>query len=493
MELEQIKKLIDKVTSSKKRKKFVKRAIKARRYYRCKNDILEKKRGHDPTKPFQKTNHKIPSNFYRLLVIQKMSYLFGVAPVFDVGHPETNKKIQDILGDKFKNVCKELCKNASNDSKAWLQYWVDEEGFFHYGVIDTLDVYDIWGGRANNELLAVLVINRGWIDEEGNEWDSYEYWDKENCYAFRSESGASIDEIEEDYQFWVLNANTGSYSESYVYNHGFGEVPFLCFRNNSDELNDLTGIKQAIDSYDESRSGLQDDIADCEEVIFVLSGYGDQDPHEFWQKVSENRLIKLVNDPLDAQAGAKSSAELLAIEPPINATVTNLELQRKAIFEQGMGVDPTPDNYGNTSGEALKHMYNLLMLKAASMRNEFEIPLSKLVKAICRHIGFALNEQDTIEQTWTPTMISNETETITNIKNSIGLLSTETLLRNHPYVDDVEYEKELIEAEKEKDSLDMANQAIDTYVQRLNQLQAGQNEENKAEDENIAEEDVNGN
>lgn len=462
MELERIKELISAKTRS--RRKFIKRARTARRYYRCENDIKrKKKRGGDPRRPFQTANHKIASNFYRLLVIQKVSYLFGNEVLFDVGHEETNAAIKEILGTQFANKCRELATNASNDTKAWMQYWIDDDNEFHYAVLDSLTVYDGWGGRGNNKLLYVLVVNNNWIDENGDQWDTYEYWDSQCCYAFKKRSDAEIDELEYDYQFLNYDTDSDSAEESYILYHDYGEVPFICFKNNRDELNDLAGLKDAIDSYDESRSGLADDIADCEEVIFVLSGYGDQDPKEFWDKVSENRLIKLVNDPLIDEGQKSSNVELLAIEPPIKATQLNLELERKAIFEQGMGVDPTPDSYGNTSGEALKHMYNLLMLKSTAMKNEFEVGFFRLVRAICKYLNFELSDDDLI-QTWTPTMIANETETINNIKNSVGLLSNETLIRKHPFVENPEYEIELIAAEQEHAAIESTRSMIDSYL-----------------------------
>jgi hypothetical protein len=52
-------------------------------------------------------------------------------------------------------------------------------------------------------------------------------------------------------------------------------------------------------------------------------------------------------------------------------------------------------------------------------------------------------------------MMMNETDVINNIKNSVGLLSTETLVGQHPWTIDVAAEMKRLEAEKQK--------AVDAY------------------------------
>ena len=75
-----------------------------------------------------------------------------------------------------------------------------------------------------------------------------------------------------------------------------------------------------------------------------------------------------------------------------------LTMTRKEIFEQGQGVDPQPENYGNASGEALKFMYSLLELKAGLMETEFRIGFGEFIRAICGYLGISCEK---VEQTWT--------------------------------------------------------------------------------------------
>jgi hypothetical protein len=48
-------------------------------------------------------------------------------------------------------------------------------------------------------------------------------------------------------------------------------------------------------------------------------------------------------------------------------------------------------------------------------------------------------------------ILINETDAITNIRNSVGILSDETLIAQHPWVTDVQEELERIRKQREED------------------------------------------
>lgn len=135
-----------------------------------------------------------------------------------------------------------------------------------------------------------------------------------------------------------------------------------------------------------------------------------------------------------------------------------MEATRKAIFEQGQGFDPQPENFGNQSGEALKFMYALIEMKVGLMETEFRLGFAKLVRAICNLENITC---DVINQTWTRTRIKNDTELANICKDSVGVISKKTILKNHPFVEDVEEElkqlkKEEAETEGQQDTYQAA-------------------------------------
>ena len=124
-----------------------------------------------------------------------------------------------------------------------------------------------------------------------------------------------------------------------------------------------------------------------------------------------------------------------------------METTRKAIFEQGQGFDPQPENFGNQSGEALKFMYSLLEMKTGLMETEFRLGFYKLVRAICKHAGIACNA---ITQTWYRNSIKNDVELAQICRDSEGIISKRTILKNHPFVEDPEEELQQLEKEEQE-------------------------------------------
>ena len=128
-----------------------------------------------------------------------------------------------------------------------------------------------------------------------------------------------------------------------------------------------------------------------------------------------------------------------------------------------MGVDPDPERFGDSSGVALKYLYSLLELKAGMMETRFRTGFAELVRAICRVEGMA--EPAKIIQTWTRNMVQNDLEMAQIAAQSVGVISDQTIVKNHPWVDDAEAElkqmkKEKEEAAKEQPQFQFPTQAI---------------------------------
>ena len=106
----------------------------------------------------------------------------------------------------------------------------------------------------------------------------------------------------------------------------------------------------------------------------------------------------------------------------------------------------------------MKFLYALLEIKAGLMETEFRIGLAELVRAICRAHG---QEAGQIIQTWTRTSIRNDAELAGMCKNSVGIVSKKTILKNHPFVEDAEKELEQIEKETREEMETMNSYGID--------------------------------
>lgn len=440
MDLQIAKKTIEKYAA--RHSKYVRRAEIAERYYRNETDVLFADKRSDETEsenPLRNADNRIPRNFHGLIVNQKASYAFTIPPVFDVGNTVSNKKITKMLGDEYTKNCMELCVNASNMCAGWVHYWDNGNGF-EWAVVDSKQITPIFDKGLKRKLIGLLREYSSFTDE-GEEYKVYECWTEEKCQTFRKKvSDTLMDGLEHYCMF--KDPESGEMVDEYK--HGFDEVPFIPFWNNNIQTDDLKNIKPLIDVYDKVFSGFINDLEDIQELIFILSGYGGTDLDGFLQDLKKYKVIKMDPDDKDANTGVST----INIEIPIEARNSVLEATRKAIFEQGQGFDPQPENFGNQSGEALKFMYSLLEMKTGLMETEFRLGFAKLIRALCKSIGIPC---DTITQTWKRTRIKNESEQAQICKNSVGIVSQKTILKNHPLVEDVDEELKQLSKEEEED------------------------------------------
>ena len=441
MELEVMKKLIKKYESG--HSEFVGKARQAERYYQNETDILFKPQDRDNTEkdmenPLRNADNRIPRNFHGLIVNQKASYMFTAPPLFDVGNRSSNEIITEMLGDEYRKNCMELCINAANTSIGWLHYWVGDDGF-NYAVVDSKQIIPIESKDLKKKLLGVLRVYEELDEETGDTYTVYEYWDDKSCWSFRRKTRDNVEEGLLYYNTFTIPETEDQIAE---YCHGLGEVPFIPFRNNNMHTNDLKNIKPLIDVYDKVYSGFINDLDDIQQLIFVLSGYGGTDLNSFLTDLKKYKTIRIDDDD-----NSNSGVSTLNIEIPIEARNSVLEATRKAIFEQGQGFDPQPENFGNQSGEALKFMYALLEMKAGMTETEFQLGFARLVRAICHYAGI---ECKRIVQTWTRTGIKNDTEQAQICRDSVGIVSRKTILKNHPLVEDADEELKQLEKEEQE-------------------------------------------
>lgn len=455
IELEQFKKILERYKSG--HDEYIKQCEIARRYYVHENDILKdsapaNRNKHKEDNPLRAADNRIPHDYHAQLVNQKASYLFSYPPMFDVGKKELNEKIKEMLGDNYEKYCNVLCVDASNYRNAWLHVWKDSDSNeFKYAPVNPIQVIPIYSSGLIKDLAAVIRVYSEYFDEgeaysTSNYYTVYEYWDNEGCTTFRKKQNAiSVNDIETINRFVSTNIDTGESTESNYYQHDFEMVPFIEFPNNNIKDSDLTKIKPFIDVMDNILSGYVNDLDDIQQIIWVLTNFGGEDLDEFRTDLKKYKAVKMQSIGDDDKSGIQT----IAIDIPVEARNKLLDICRKQIYEQGQGMDPHPEGgYGNASGEALKFMYAPLELKAGLMEIEFRPGFNKLIRLMAKSSGH--REYFSIIQTWTRNAIKNDKETAEIAQSSLGVISNKTILKNHPWVEDVEEELKQIKLEEQE-------------------------------------------
>lgn len=439
-------------------------------YYLNKNDYSQRvneKDEIDEDDPFRNADNRVSNGFHQILVNQKASYLMTDPPVFDIkdgdkDNTETNGHIETILGDHYAATVKNLSIAAANFGQAWVHYWTEPQAngeiFFQYAAIDPRQIYAIYDTRLLRSLVAVVRNYESLDMETGDTYTIYEYWNATEVYYFRKlkTQGDKVivdAELETFRNVPIIDGNLNTvtgYADHAT--HDRGAVPFIELKNNPYAQSDLNMYKGLVDTYDKIYNGFANDLEDVQQVILVLKNYGGEKLKEFMHKLKENKAIGTTSTGMP---GSEGGVDKLTIDIPTEARTKMLEITRELIFMEGQGVDPNKEIGTNNSGEALKHMYSLLELKASMQETEFRTGLGALVRAILQFKG--LENTGRITQTWHRTKINNESEIADIINKLSSVTSQENITRNNPLVEDPE--KELLYLGKDDFDLDQEAKA----------------------------------
>ena len=119
-----------------------------------------------------------------------------------------------------------------------------------------------------------------------------------------------------------------------------------------------------------------------------------------------------------------------------------------------MGYDAKDDRMsGNPNQMNIQSMYSDIDLDANGMETEYQASFEELLWFLNMHlfnIGMGDFEQEEVEIIFNRDMMLNEGEVIDNISKSQGIISDETLVANHPWVDDPQAELERLEQQKQE-------------------------------------------
>lgn len=381
------------------------------------------------------TNNKIPSGWHKLLVDQKVSYLVG-DPITIASKTEKDiKPVQEALGEEFEDTMPELVKNASNKGRDWLHPYIDEEGNFDYIIIPAEEFIPIYDNNKRKHLQGGIRFYA--LDDETTK---IELWnDKEVTYYEMVNGEVVLDALEE------INPAPHFYFGDKGY--GWEKVPFIEFANNEERVSDLVFYKALIDCYDMLMSDVSNTLEDIQSFIYVLKGYEGTDLAEFLNNIKRYKAIKTSDEP-------GSGVDTINGEVPVEAVKTHLDRLTQDIYAFGQGVNASPDKFGNApSGVAIKNLYSLLDMKASMLERKFSKGLEKFMWFVCEYLSISGQgdfDYKDLTFTFNKSLLVNELELINMARQSQGVISRLTILKNHPWVTDVtEEEKRLKEEEDE--------------------------------------------
>lgn len=421
-------------------------------YYRGENDIRNRVikywNGSAQVQDLTKANNKVIHPFHKLLVDQKVSYILGNPIKFTTDEKKFQDSLNKELGDWWNDIIHQWVLTASNAGVSFLHIYMDENGEFDYAVIPSQQCIPVYDSAFQKEIMYMIRYYVMEIQDQDTgifvQRYKVEWWDKEKVeYFIEDANGFFIpdDTVYPNPRFHWTSFSTATPEN--VEGNSWGRVPFIELQNNDFRRGDLYAIKSLIDIYDLAISDWANNLEDIQEAVWALTNYGGADASKFLSDLKTYKVILLDND------GAATPQK---IEIPYKAREDFLKVVQDNIYHLGQGVNLNIDSTGRTSGVALKYHYIALDLKSQNLVRKMKYALKDFVWFLTSFINLrdkTKYDPESVRFTFDFAILVNELEKIQEVQSSLGIVSKETLLKNHPFVENVEEELKLIEKENQ--------------------------------------------
>lgn len=396
------------------------RVLRMKKYYDNMNDILNRNYP-DPNKPQNKLSH----NYAAYITDNFVGYMVG-KPISYKSH---NKDLLDKISESFlyndevdNNTT--LAQEQSICGYAYELLYTDDIPDLRFKCLDTENTIVVYDNSLEEAEIFAILYNE--IDEDKLRIYTYDT-DNIREYIKDGEKLTLIDESE----------------------HNFLQIPIATYENNRQRIGDFEKVISLINAYDQANSDTANDFEYFTNALLVITGLLVEDSDEDGKPLNfkDNRVLNFASN--------EGSAQYLIKDINDTALENYKDRLNKDIHKFSSVVDMSDENFaGNLSGIAIK--YKLLTMENATAIKEskFKKGLMKRIELMTIYFKITNNSDFTyldIKPVFTRNIPSNDTETVTMVRDLTGIVSNETLLAQLPFVEDVEAEIKAIDREKEKE------------------------------------------
>lgn len=370
--------------------------------------------------------HKICSGFFPKLIKQLSQYLLGNGVTLD-------EDVKNKLGLGFDKTLQKAGIQALIDAVNWGFWNVDKLIIFR--ATEFVPLFDEQTGDLR-------VGIRFWQIHEDKPL-YVELFEEDGITKFSEEDGGSIT-LTQEKTAYIQKIRKDALGEEITDTENYPQIPIFALYANELRHSELTpGIKSMIDAYDFINSDLADGITQIEGLYWTIKNFGGDDAA---QLLNELQQLKAT-----ATDGVESGVDSHVIEIPYQAKQTALELLRKQIYSDFMGMDMDSITGNSLTNVAINVAKTDLDLKA----DLFEWGCADFVHNILYLLGI-----NNVEAQFKRRSISNDTETVGNLSTMLsdGYIDIQMAVELCPLIPDIQ-QKDLL------DRLDIANQedANDTF------------------------------
>lgn len=440
-------KIINKILNDYRSSKDYEEIATSYEYYNNRQEILYKKRlGIGEVKGTREVienlpNNKIMRNQYAVLVDQKKNYLLTRPIGVSSENKNYQEKLQEELFDfKFHKLIKSVGRDSLLANMGYIYPYIDKEGNFKLMKFDPLEIIPIWEDKLHTWLQGFIRFYKT-VDYEDHETEIVEYYHMWGIDRYEEVNGELV--LREQEPYFMIGDEVGNW----------GRIPLIYFRMDEQEQPLLNRVKALQDAINSILSRFMDSMdEDSRNTILVLKnigGHNEQDLKRIRREINRSGIIAFSSNPQTGNADVST----LSVDINIANYQTVLEILIRSLIEVGRGVDTNSELFQKAVNQmTIQSLYTNIDLDANEMETEYKVSLDILLYFYNFYKSY--DHQD-VKFTFDRNILINETATIENAQKSIGVISNRTIMRNHPWVEDIaEEEKQVAKEMKEESDYD---------------------------------------
>lgn len=441
-------------------------------YYEGEQDILLRKRtaigqGGQLEEIENLPNSRVVDNQYAKLVNQKADYLLGQPFVVRSDNAEYVKMLKKVFNKGFMKALKNVGKGVLNWGIAWIYPYLDPDEGICVKIIPGYEVLPFWKDSEHTRLDKAVRVYKicGYEGKKPVVIEKAEVYTESGVERFILDKGRLVPDTVGGERFSFLGGGNSGGNAAEIRTEdrggnfkagmgrngggfGYGRIPLIPVKYNESEIPLIKRVKSLQDGINELLSDFQNNMQeDPRNTILILKNYDGTNLGEFRKNLALYGAVKVRCDS-EAQGGVG------ALEVKVDAGNYRavLELFKQALIENGMGYNSmafreSGNALSNPNQLNIKSMYTDIDLDANEMEMELQWAFEKLmyfVNGYFSFLGLGDFSSEDIEIIFNRDMLINESEAIDNCIKSLGLLSEETVVAQHPWVNEPAKEMERI-------------------------------------------------
>ncbi len=439
--------------------------IKGHLYYSNEHDILTRKRtmigeGGKLQVVDNLPNNRLIDNQYAKMVNQKANYLLGQPFVIEGENTGYVELLKEVFNKRFMKTLKNGGKAALNGGLAWLYPYYTDAGELAFRLFPSYEILPFWKDSEHTILdFAVrlyLVMGYEWTIPKVIE--KVEVYDLTGIHKFILDGEILIPDISTENDNFECPYVTVINSEGEVTGLNWQKIPLIPLKYNEEEIPLIKKVKTLQDGINVMLSDFENNMQeDSRNTILVLKNYDGQDLGEFRRNLATFGAVKI-------RCSGDTNGGVETLEITVNAEnyKSIVEIFKKALIENAMGYDAKDDRLsGNPNQMNIQSMYSDIDLDANDMETEFQAAFEEILWFVNAHFantGKGDFDGERVDVIFNRDILINETEAIENCSKSVGILSDETIIGQHPWIDDPKKEMERLKKQKEEEQAEFERQ-----------------------------------